>query len=310
MPTLALAVQSLATFGLMLVRLSLSLALLSAIFVPLERLCALHPQKPFRKDVATDLGYYFISGLVPSLLLSPPLALLAWTAHALLPEGLTLAVAHWPLWQRVAVALVLQEIGYYWAHRWTHELPLLWQFHAIHHSAEQMDWLVNSRVHPLDMVFTRLCGLAPLYAVGLAAPLAGTSSLVPPLVLIIGILWGFFVHANLRWRFGPLEWLLATPAFHHWHHSNDGPDCVNKNYAAMFPWVDGMFGTLLLPQHKRPERYGIDGTLEPDLAGQLLCPFELWRPGLRPPDGTVEARSSLHPETHHRALPPRPPPKA
>jgi sterol desaturase/sphingolipid hydroxylase (fatty acid hydroxylase superfamily) len=283
MQTLTLAGQSLATFGLLFLRLSLSLALLGAIFVPLERLFALHPQKVFRKGIATDLGYYFISGLVPSLLLSPPLALLAWGAHALLPPGLPLAVAQWPLWQRVMVALVVEEIGYYWAHRLTHEVPLLWQFHAVHHSAGQMDWLVNSRVHPVDMVFTRLCGLAPLYALGLAAPLAGTANLVPVLVLVIGILWGFFVHANVRWRFGPLEWLLATPAFHHWHHTNDGPDCVNKNYAAMFPWVDGMFGTLLLPRDRRPERYGIDSELEPDLAGQLLRPLAVWRRGVRLP---------------------------
>jgi len=283
MEALTLTGQSFAAFGLMLVRLSLSLVLFSAIFVPLERLFALHPQKVFRKHIATDLGYYFISGLVPSLLLSPPLALLAWTAHALLPGGLTLAVAQWPLWQRVVVALVVEEIGYYWAHRWTHEVPLLWQFHAIHHSAEQMDWLVNTRVHPVDMVFTRLCGLAPLYAVGLATPLAGASNLVPVLVLLIGMLWGFFVHANLRWRFGPLEWLLATPAFHHWHHTNDGPDCVNKNYAAMFPWVDRMFGTLFLPRNRRPERYGIDAELEPDLAGQLLRPFAVWQPGVKLP---------------------------
>ncbi len=286
MQTLTLAGPSLAAFGLLLVRLSLSLALLAAIFVPLERLFALHPQKVFRRDIVTDLSYYFISGLVPSLLLSPPLALLAWGAHALLPAGLPLAVAQWPLWQRVMVALVVEEIGYYWAHRWTHEVPLLWQFHAIHHSAEQMDWLVNSRVHPVDMVFTRLCGLAPLYAIGLASPLTGTANLVPVLVLLIGILWGFFVHANVRWRFGPLEWLLATPAFHHWHHTNDGPDCVNKNYAAVFPWVDRMFGTLYLPRHRRPERYGIDSQLEADLAGQLLRPLELWRPGMKLPATT------------------------
>lgn len=283
MQTLSLSWQSVAAVGVLVLRLSLWLAVLGAVFVPLERLFALHPQKLFRKDFGIDLGYYFISGLVPSVLLGPPLALFAWAVHALLPTGLTTAVAAWPLALRVAVALVVEEIGFYWGHRWSHELALLWRFHAIHHSAEQMDWLVNTRTHPVDMVFTRLCGLALLYAVGLASPLAGAPNLVPVLVLIIGSVWGFFVHANLRWRFGPLEWLVATPAFHHWHHTNDGPAFVNKNYAAMFPWVDALFGTLLLPRRQRPVRYGIDGTLEPDLTGQLMEPFELWRPGVALP---------------------------
>jgi len=86
------------------------------------------------------------------------------------------------------------------------------------------------------------------------------------------MLWGFFVHANLRWRFGPLEWLLATPAFHHWHHTNDGPDCVNKNYAAMFPWVDRMFGTFYLPK-TWPAEYGTSTPVPETLIGQLLEPL-------------------------------------
>jgi sterol desaturase/sphingolipid hydroxylase (fatty acid hydroxylase superfamily) len=300
MQTLASAGQSFIAVGLTLVRLSLWLLLLSTIFVPLERLFALHPRKLFRKNITTDLGYYFVSGLVPSLLLSPPLALLAWATHAVLPDGLTQAVAVWPLWLRVMVAMVVEEIGFYWGHRWSHEVKLLWRFHAVHHSAEQIDWLVNTRTHPVDMVFTRLCGLVPLYVVGLATPLSGTGSLVPVLVLIIGSAWGFFVHANLRWRFGVLEWLVATPAFHHWHHTNDGPAYVNKNYAAMFPWVDRLFGTLLLPRDRRPERYGIDGTLDPDLVGQLLQPFAVWQPGVAlpvtsPAPGAVGAEVPIHP---------------
>jgi sterol desaturase/sphingolipid hydroxylase (fatty acid hydroxylase superfamily) len=254
-------------------RLSVWLVLLAVIFVPLERLFAIHPQKLLRKAVATDLGYYFLSSLVPGFLLGVPLALLAWGVHHVIPSGLTHAISAWPAWARVLAALVIGDVGFYWGHRWSHEIPLLWRFHAIHHSAEHIDFLVNTRAHPVDMVFTRLCGLVPLYILGLAAPLRGSPSLIPLLVLLLGTLWGFFIHANLRWRFGPLEFLIATPAFHHWHHTNDGPAYINKNYAPLLPWVDRLFGTLYLPRNRRPERYGIDEQLTPGLVGQLVGPF-------------------------------------
>ncbi|MDE1177390.1 MAG: sterol desaturase family protein [Edaphobacter sp.] len=164
-------------------------------------------------------------------------------------------------------------MGFYWGHRWSHEIPLLWRFHAIHHSAEHVDYLVNTRTHPVDMIFTRLCGLVPLYILGLASPMQRGGSLIPVLLILIGTVWGFFIHANIRWRFGPLEWIVATPAFHHWHHTNDSPDVINKNYAPMLPVVDRIFGTLYLPHDRQPERYGIDEPLSPSLIGQLVDPF-------------------------------------
>ena len=77
----------------------------------------------------------------------------------------------------------------------------------------------------------------------------------------------------MRWRFGWLEWLVSTPGFHHWHHTKDGPESINKNYAAIFPWVDKLFGTLYLPKKQWPMRYGIDAPMASGLAGQLLQLF-------------------------------------
>jgi hypothetical protein len=84
---------------------------------------------------------------------------------------------------------------------------------------------------------------------------------------------GLFIHANVRWRFGPREWLIASPAFHHWHHTNDGPALIDKNYAPLFPWVDCLFGTLYLPPHRHPAVYGTNTVVPAGLIGQLLDPF-------------------------------------
>jgi sterol desaturase/sphingolipid hydroxylase (fatty acid hydroxylase superfamily) len=265
--------QSFPAFAIDVVRLSIWLLLLMIVFVPLEQLFSVHPQKIFRKSLPTDLSYYFLNSLLPKALLVFPMALIAWGLRYVVPSGLHSWVAGMSLWTRLAAALVVGEAGYYWGHRWTHEIPLLWRFHAIHHSAEQIDWLVNTRAHPLDIVFVRLCSFVPLIALGLAQPTAGKSlDVVPLLLLLIGTLWGFFIHANLRWRFGWLGLLLSTPAFHHWHHTND--EHVNKNYASMLPVMDILFGSWYMPKKQWPTKYGIDGTMAPGLVGQLVQPFE------------------------------------
>jgi sterol desaturase/sphingolipid hydroxylase (fatty acid hydroxylase superfamily) len=258
-------------------RLCVWLALLAAIFVPLERLFALRPQKVLRTAIAVDLGYYFINSLFTGVLLSAPLGLVAWAAHRAVPGTIHATVAAWPLSLRALAALVVGEVGFYWGHRWSHEIPFLWRFHAVHHSAGQLDFLVNTRAHPVDMVFGRLCGLVPLYVLGLSGPVGTAGSVIALLIVLFGTLWGFFIHANLRWRLGGLEWLISTPAFHHWHHTMTG--AINRNYAPMLPVLDRIFGTYHLPARQWPDEYGITTAMSCSLAGQLLQPLTPTQPG-------------------------------
>ena len=266
-----LDLQHLQSFLISVVRLGLWLALLVALFAPLEALFSVQSRRFFSKRLWHDLGYYFVSGLVPGLLLALPIAVVAVAAHAIVPDAWQATVAALPLWLRVVIGFVVGEIGFYWGHRWAHEIPLLWRFHAIHHSAEEIYFLISSRAHPVDSVFIRLCGLVPAYLLGVASPLTPTGSLVPVLIVIVATAWGFFIHSNLRWRLGPLEWIVATPRFHHWHHTLDG--LRNRNYASMLPWIDRLFGTHHLPAGAWPTHYGIDEALPASLGGQLLHPL-------------------------------------
>jgi sterol desaturase/sphingolipid hydroxylase (fatty acid hydroxylase superfamily) len=268
----ARVLQHLVPFVVDLLRLCAWLAVLLAIFVPLERIWPAHRQKLLRASMGTDLAYYFLSGIVPKLLLIVPLSLVAAAVHRV-AGGLYPLAADLPFGLRFLLAIVVGETGFYWGHRWMHRIPVLWRFHAIHHSAEELDWLVSSRAHPIDMVFTRLCGLVPMYVLGLAQPLGNSADLVPVLVTLTGTVWGFFIHANVSWRFGCLERLVSSPAFHHWHHTNDGPECLNKNFAPMFPWVDRCFGTFYLPKDKWPAKYGTDTVVASGIGGQLLDPL-------------------------------------
>jgi sterol desaturase/sphingolipid hydroxylase (fatty acid hydroxylase superfamily) len=266
--------SQLASFAVNLARLCVWLALLMLIFIPLERIFALHRQKVFRKAFGADVAYYFISSLVPKVLLILPLSGLAWAVHRWMPSAFYTWSAAWPFALRFAASMIVGEVGAYWGHRWSHEIPLLWRFHAIHHSPEEVDWLVSTRAHPFDMFFTRICAFVPMYLLGLAQPMGDQLDVVPYLVIIVSTVWGFFIHSNINWRFGWLEWLISTPAFHHWHHTNDGAEFVNKNYAPMLPWVDALFGTLYLPKRQWPLKYGIDDVIARGIADQLAEPIE------------------------------------
>ncbi len=257
-------------FAIDMFRLCLWLVLLAAVFVPLERLFAVRPERLWRRQIAVDLGYYFLSSLLPAVIIALPMALFATALNHVLPAASASWALTLPLWLRFCLAMVVAECGAYWGHRWSHHSPLLWRFHAVHHSAEHMDWLVNTRAHPVDMVFIRLCALMPLYALGLAQPIAGAGAALPIIVAIVTTFWGFFVHANVRWRYGVLEQVFAGPAFHHWHHSRH--DHINRNYSTMFPWMDRLFGTLHLPA-AWPSGYGIETPMPQSLAGQLLEPL-------------------------------------
>ena len=116
-------------------RASILLAGLLAVFVPLEHYFSVRPAAFFQKGWLVNLGWYFINSLTPILVLGPPAALLAWMVHTVLPDSFTGAAANLPLWARMVAAMIVGEIGFYWGHRWSHEIPLLWRFHAVHHSA-------------------------------------------------------------------------------------------------------------------------------------------------------------------------------
>jgi sterol desaturase/sphingolipid hydroxylase (fatty acid hydroxylase superfamily) len=91
--------------------------------------------------------------------------------------------------------------------------------------------------------------------------------------LIWVVVQATFIHANVRWRLRPLGPFLATPAFHHWHHSAE-PEAVDKNFAVHLPVLDRAFGTYYLPD-RWPTAYGLAGGDEvpPGYLRQLVFPF-------------------------------------
>lgn len=242
----------------------LDLFLLSAIFVPIELFWARLPQPVFRGEWRTDLWHFGISHLLVQLTvfltMAPAAIFFRW---AVAPE-LQAAVAAQPYALQFVEVLLVADLSQYTVHRLFHTVPWLWRFHEIHHSSRTMDWLAGSRLHLLDIVVTRGLSFVPLYVLGFAqAP-------VFAYVLFVSF-QAVLIHANVRWRFGPLRWVLATPQYHHWHHAVEP---VDVNFAVHLPVIDAVFGTLHLPADRWPPAYGLAGAPVPDgYWAQLVFPF-------------------------------------
>jgi sterol desaturase/sphingolipid hydroxylase (fatty acid hydroxylase superfamily) len=251
---------------------------LAVIFVPAERMLKLNPHKVLRRQWRTDVTHYFVSSAFITLMLAG----LTWLALALslnhlVPDGVHAVVRAQPQWAQLVEAVLLSDLFGYMAHRASHAWPLLWRFHSVHHSIEQMDWLASARFHPVDTVVTHGTALLPVAALGIRNGL-GAYALVTGLLSIA-------VHANVTVRLGVLSWLIANPEFHHWHHANE-PEAMNRNFTAALPLIDLIMGTAYLPKGRRPGRYGIDAPVAESYLGQLLHPLRR-RP--RPAEAEAEA---------------------
>ncbi len=238
--------------------------LLFVLVVPFEKLFPRHDQ-PFRRPrLGLDVGYALAQPALTGVSLVAG-GIVAIGSLFWLP-GLALrpVVTALPPLAQLLVGVLAFDLLIYWVHRWSHEVPFLWRFHSVHHSIETMDWVSAFRNHPIDGII-----LAPPIAFLLAA---GFSLETTGVLTVLQIVTGIFLHANVRWRWRPLQRIIITPDFHHWHHANE-PGAINSNYSVFLPVWDIIFGTWFMPKDRRPSVYGIDEYMPPTMVAQFLHPF-------------------------------------
>jgi len=241
------------------------------LFSLMESMFLLAPvKKPWRATLL-DLQYAFISMLYPPFIyfiISIFFGLLALHAKATSPNPQISS-----LWFAVQLLILLfaRDCLIYLRHRIFHLRPV-WAFHSIHHSSEEVNWISAFRFHPAENII-EATGEIVLFTsctiIGFDPAVLSAGSLV------IGF-YNLFIHSNLSWTFGPLRYVLVSPVFHRWHHS-DATEATDKNFAAMFSCLDLALGTFYMPANSLPQTLGLSAsekTIHPrTLPGQLLYPF-------------------------------------
>ena len=183
-------------------------------------------------------------------------------------------------------AVVLTDLSAYWIHRGFHLVPLLWRFHAIHHSATEIRWSTTGRVHPINEVVNYIGAVIPCFLIGL--PLNVVLGVFPIMVM-------YAVAAHTQWNpsFGPLKKIMASPRFHRWHHtlSHEGG---NQNFANVFSFWDRVFGTFYLPEGRVAEKFGLDHHDVPiGYLGQLAYPFRRRAPHANQAEAVASGEQGL-----------------
>lgn len=165
--------------------------------------------------------------------------------------------------------VLLEDMIYYWLHRFDHHVRLFWAVHVTHHSSEKMNFTVGFR----SSVFQ------PLYRFIYFIPLAllGFTPLDIVFVYSATQIWGIFVHTELVGKMGWLEHILVTPSHHRVHHGSN-PKYLDRNMGMFLIIWDKLFGTFQpeLPANEyQPIKYGLTKNIKDPNAVSMV--FHEWK---------------------------------
>jgi sterol desaturase/sphingolipid hydroxylase (fatty acid hydroxylase superfamily) len=261
-------IESLTSIGVLLA--AMALLSVAEVLVPLRKRAAWN-----RQHLVPNLALTFLTVALSAVFNVGILLGLVWMQSA--GWGLLNFVALPPI-VAVLLGVVALDLAWYATHVSMHKSPLLWRFHAVHHSDPAVDVTTTIRQHPGEV----LIRYAYLAAFGLAV---GASPVAFAIYRLWSALHGLFEHANIRlpqWLDTSITFVFSSPNMHKVHHSRDAR-LTDTNYTNIFSIWDRLFGTFTPARRGREIDYGLDGFDDPRSLSTLgLLAMPLRAPGRGP----------------------------
>jgi sterol desaturase/sphingolipid hydroxylase (fatty acid hydroxylase superfamily) len=255
----------------------------------LQRLLpAKQAQKIFSIGFAQDAVWFFYETLLNALILVFYVEYLTRYYHQYFSRLTITSLSQSPGWARFLLALLLVDFLYWLQHYCLHKSPLLWRFHALHHSQKELNYFTDFRYHVVEYVVRYTFLIIPFLILQLDPPTIAA-------FVIFQRCYSHFYHGNIRTNLGPLKYLLVTPQSHRVHHSLEA-EHQDQNFGAIFSVWDFILGTQCKTFTAYPETGIADEAFpherEARLKSLLLTPLsQLLYPFLV----TVRADASLNP---------------
>lgn len=223
--------------------------------------------RPPAGDVRTDALFLVIVQVALPYLLA--ITVVIGLARGLLAAGLTIDI-FWPhnlpIAAQVVIMLLAADFMRYWLHRAFHRYPFMWRLHAVHHSPPQLYTINVGRFHPVEKSIQYAFDTLPFALVAVAPEVLAA-------YFVFYALNGFFQHSNCRVYLGPLNYIVAGPELHRWHHSRRARE-MNSNFGNNLIVWDALFRTRFLPADRDVEEIGIRNRRYPrGFFVQMRSPF-------------------------------------
>jgi sterol desaturase/sphingolipid hydroxylase (fatty acid hydroxylase superfamily) len=146
------------------------------------------------------------------------------------------------------VAALAWDFCYYWFHRCSHEVSVLWAAHAVHHQSEDYNLSTALRQTSSGFLFGWIFYL-PLFLIGFPLQVLIT-------VNAVNLIYQFWVHTQVVRRMGVLDRILVTPSNHRVHHAQN-ERYIDRNYGGMLILWDRLFGTFTDERDDDPVVFGV-----------------------------------------------------
>jgi sterol desaturase/sphingolipid hydroxylase (fatty acid hydroxylase superfamily) len=133
-----------------------------------------------------------------------------------------------------ALAILADDFTYYWFHRTSHRIRVLWACHIVHHNSDHFNLSTAVRNGWIAIMYK------PLYWCWMAA--LGFPPFMILSCLALNATYQFFCHTEMLSPWDKLSGFLNTPGLHAIHHGKEA-HCIDKNYSGIFIFYDRIFGT-------------------------------------------------------------------
>jgi sterol desaturase/sphingolipid hydroxylase (fatty acid hydroxylase superfamily) len=191
-------------------------------------------------------------------------------------------------WWAYVILFFLEDFSFYWHHRLSHQVRILWAAHVNHHSSQKLNFAVALRQSWAELLYK--------YIFWMWLPLIGFEPLMIMFMMSLSLIYQFLQHTQIVKKLGPIEWFFNTPSHHRVHHASN-IRYLDRNHAGILIIWDRLFETFEEESETEKPVFGITNNIETYNPVKIATHefINLWNDVKRSPDFKTKLKYIFNP---------------